>query len=338
MTLQLHTCKAGSETLLERELAGHGVSATESGSGWVLAAGPETSFLRLDPCFAVVSAQDVRDLRAASVNALAESLCSCFWGFYADERIDVEWPLLVADPVEQTDAVRLKSVTAEFKRRLRGKMSRVAKLASSQLPADAAPRRGFCLLLAASDRMIAGSRFRFWGQRRMRDDPAAPSRSYLKVEEAYAVLGCAPKSGETVVDLGAAPGGWSYSAAKRGAEVLAVDNGALKDGARSHPRVEHVRDDAFRYRPPAQRKVDWLFCDLIENPYRVLGDILVPWLEAGLCRRFIVNLKSGRHDPIELLDKVRADRQLGLAQHCSRLVVRQLYHDREEFTCAGAVD
>ena len=53
----------------------------------------------------------------------------------------------------------------------------------------------------------------------MADNPAAPSRSYLKIEEAYGILGREPAQGETVADLGAAPGGWSFSAAKRGAKV-----------------------------------------------------------------------------------------------------------------------
>src|SRR5690606_25054254 len=104
------------------------------------------------------------------------------------------------------------------------------------------------------------------GQRRMADDSLAPSRSYLKVEEAYVVLGREPAAGETVVDLGAAPGGWSYSAAKRGAQVIAVDNGPLKGGALDHPRIEHRREDAFGFRPPGGRAFDWLFCDLVEDP------------------------------------------------------------------------
>ena len=44
-------------------------------------------------------------------------------------------------------------------------------------------------------------------------------------------MGLEPMPGERVCDLGAAPGGWSYSAAKRGASVVAVDNGPLKGGA-----------------------------------------------------------------------------------------------------------
>jgi len=337
VALQLHTCKPQSEALLARELALHGLSDVQRESGWVLTEGDTCVRAGAQLCFAILSVDDAREVQAASVNALAEGLCACFWDLYRDERIDAPWPLVVAPSADRALAVRTKSVVSEFRQRLRGKMSRVAKLASEELPASVALCRGFCVLLAAENRAIVGSRFHFWGQRRMRDDPAAPSRSYLKVEEAYSVLGRAPTRDDAVVDLGAAPGGWSYSAAKRGAEVLAVDNGPLRQGALSHPRVRHLRRDAFGYRPPNDRAVDWLFCDLIENPYRVLGDILVPWVEAGLCRTFIVNLKFGKHDPVELLRKVQSGGRDGLDRHCSRLIVRQLYHNREEITCAGEV-
>ena len=134
----------------------------------------------------------------------------------------------------------------------------------------------------------------------MADDDLAPSRSYLKVEEAYVVLGREPAENETVCDLGAAPGGWSYSAAKRGATVVAIDNGPLKGGALDHPRIEHRCEDAFRYAPPDGRDVDWLFCDLVEEPHHVLQHIVEPWLARRWCRRFVVNLKFGRVDAVEI--------------------------------------
>ena len=40
-------------------------------------------------------------------------------------------------------------------------------------------------------------------------DRAPPSRAYQKLEEAFAWMGTAPRPGETCVDLGASPGGWT---------------------------------------------------------------------------------------------------------------------------------
>ncbi|HET7537569.1 MAG TPA: SAM-dependent methyltransferase, partial [Candidatus Didemnitutus sp.] len=184
------------------------------------------------------------------------------------------------------------------------------------------------------------------GQRRMADDPLAPSRSYLKIEEAFVVLGHEPAVGETVCDLGAAPGGWSYSAAKRGAQVIAIDNGPLKGGALNHPRIDHRREDAFKFEPsfakasegtaPARQRFDWMFCDLVEEPHHVMQHLIAPWVARGWCRRFVVILKFGRTDPLALLREVRAKGSpfAGVAN----LRIRHLYHDREEFTLVGEVN
>jgi 23S rRNA (cytidine2498-2'-O)-methyltransferase len=174
------------------------------------------------------------------------------------------------------------------------------------------------------------------GQRRMADDPLAPSRSYLKVEEAFVVFGREPAAGETVCDLGAAPGGWSYSAAKRGARVVAVDNGPLKGGALDHPLIEHRREDAFKFAVPDGEAFDWMFCDLVEDPHHVLNNLVAPWLERGWCRRFVVILKFGRTDPLALLREVRAPGAV-FARRAQNLRLRHLYHDREEFTLVGDV-
>ena len=169
----------------------------------------------------------------------------------------------------------------------------------------------------------------------MRDDPAAPSRSYLKVEEAYRLLGREPGEAETVVDLGAAPGGWSYSAARRGAVVTAVDNGPLKGIVGGMASVSHVREDAFVFRPPRGTTYDWLYCDVVEAPRRTLA-LVEKWVANRWCKAFIANLKIGRTDPMPLVQRVKAARY-PLRSACSRFVCRELYHDRRELTIAGSV-
>jgi 23S rRNA (cytidine2498-2'-O)-methyltransferase len=170
----------------------------------------------------------------------------------------------------------------------------------------------------------------------MADDDGAPSRSYLKVEESYGILGSEPRPGESVCDLGAAPGGWSYSAAKRGARVVAVDNGPLKGGALGNPMIEHRHADAFGFSPGKDNAYDWLFCDLLEDPDKVLRGIVEPWLSGGWCRRFVVNLKFGRVDPVALLGELRAAGS-PLAKFAPGARIVHLYHDREEFTVMGAI-
>ena len=171
----------------------------------------------------------------------------------------------------------------------------------------------------------------------MADDDAAPSRSYLKVEEAYIVLGREPQPEETVVDLGAAPGGWSYSAAKRGARVIAVDNGPLKGGALNHPLIEHRLEDAFKFQPAPGVVYDWLFCDLVEEPHHVMQNLVTPWLTNGWCRRFVVNLKFGHVDSLVLLAELRAKASV-FSTHAKKFHIRHMYHDREEFTVVGELN
>ena len=231
---------------------------------------------------------------------------------------------------------RIAAVESACGELLRKKLARVAKLATPDLPPGRGPQRGLFVCFTDFGRASVAREAFAHGPHRMADDPLAPSRSYLKVEEAYSVLGAAPCEGETAVDLGAAPGGWSYSAAKRGAQVIAIDNGPLKGGALGHPRIEHRREDAFRFQPAGGGRVDWLLCDLVEEPHHVLQHIVAPWLERGRCRRFVVNLKFGRVDAVALLRELRAPGS-PLPRFAPGALVLHLNHDREEFTVVGEV-
>jgi len=319
-TLALHIGQAGFEPFLAKEAG----SALEKGPGWVLAE-DDTSEL----CFAHLSLLEPVEVKAATLNALAGGVADYFRRTSRDERYETPWPLCFESAAIAGLGARCRGVQDAFRERL-SRMARVMKLAQEGRP-DLGERRGLFVYLTDFGRAFAARRARAGGQRRMADDAQAPSRSFLKVEEAYFVLGEAPAPGQTVADLGAAPGGWSYSAAKRGARVLAVDNGPLKGGASENPSITHAEEDAFRFRP--RPPVDWLFCDLLDDPRKVL-ELLRLWVEGRWCRRFIVNLKFGRHDPLLLLRDVFSERA-GIAPRCAILRARHLYHDREELTLAG---
>lgn len=347
----LFTCQAGFETLLARELAElHGLAPAEKGPGWVrgaavlqpTAGGTEPRLRHRatpDLAFAHLALLAPIELRGDSVNTLAGRIGEWFLASLRGERVEAAWPCVWLGPPEVVGlGRRIGAVEAAFAESLRKRLSRVARLASPELPRgrDAGPARGLFVYFADFGRVFVAREAEGYGQRRMADDDLAPSRSYLKVEEAYGLLGREPAAGETVCDLGSAPGGWSYSAAKRGARVVAVDNGPLKGGALGHPRIEHRREDAFRYRPPGSETFDWLFCDLVEEPHHVLQHIITPWLAGGWCRRLVVNLKFGRVDAVALLRELRT---LGapLRVQAPGARVRHLYHNREEFTVVGEV-
>jgi 23S rRNA (cytidine2498-2'-O)-methyltransferase len=75
---------------------------------------------------------------------------------------------------------------------------------------------------------------------------------------------------------------------------------------------------------------------LVEEPHHVLRSIVAPWLERRWCRRFVINLKLGRVDPIALLQELGAAGS-PLAAHGAGVLVRHLYHDRDEITALGGV-
>lgn len=329
MNNSLYTCQPGFENMLQEELEVSGVTIEKSGRGWVLAGQLEHP---ADLCFAHLVLQRVTPLDPAAVNAQGQQILDTFLAAVKDRRIDAKWPLLFrfADG-EKGLGQRVKKVEKVFQEKLKKRLGRVAKLADRAYPANGSVE-GLFVFFAGFDELYVTSDAFVLGPRRMADDPAAPSRSYLKTEEAFTVYGIEPHEGETVVDLGAAPGGWSYSAAKRGGMVTAIDNGPMKGGAKDHPRIQHQRADAFKFKPVDGGHFDWLLCDLVEEPHHVMR-LIRQWFENGWCRQFVINFKFGRADAVKLISEVRD----GLGDSCETLMIRHLFHDRDEFTIMGKV-
>jgi 23S rRNA (cytidine2498-2'-O)-methyltransferase len=330
----------GFEPLLARELPAAGLATEETGGGWVLAAstGADDGTRRLgDLCFAHFALLLPQEIHGDSVNALALRLAESSFENLRGEEIEGTWPCVFLSAPEQTGlGRRVTAVEKAFHQLFRKKLARIARLATPVLSAGRGYARGLIAYFADFGRVFVSREVWCAGQRRMADDRLAPSRSYLKIEEAYVAMGREPATGDSVCDLGASPGGWSYSAAKRGARVLAVDNGPLKGGALNHALIEHRREDAFKYAPPRGSVFDWMFCDLVEDPHQVLSNLILPWLSRGWCRRFVVVLEFGRTDALGLLREVRgADSPFTL--YARHLRVHHLFHNREEFTVVGEV-
>jgi 23S rRNA (cytidine2498-2'-O)-methyltransferase len=179
------------------------------------------------------------------------------------------------------------------------------------------------------------------GVRRLRRLAGAPSRSGVKLQEAFLAFLTPTERHLTfagrprAVDLGAAPGGWTFVLRSLGAEVFAVDHGALAPELADDPLVIHVRADAFTYEPPVP--VDWLCCDVVDKPARVV-ETLARWLRRRWAARAIFNLKlpmKQRHAAV-VDARARFFRTLGPRAEEYTFSVKQLYHDREEVTCYAA--
>lgn len=159
----------------------------------------------------------------------------------------------------------------------------------------------------------------------------APSRSTLKLEEAFKEW-LKPgderlAAGMTACDLGAAPGGWTYQLVKRDVYVTAVDNGPMNGDLMASGLVDHVQADAYHYTP--KNPVDWLACDMVDSPKRVMA-LVCRWLQQGLAQRAICNLKLPMKKRGEEIDNCR---QLFFDSLPDGVIdMKQLYHDRKEIT------
>lgn len=173
---------------------------------------------------------------------------------------------------------------------------------------------------------------------RLKFPSKAPSRSTLKLDEAFQTF--IPDSekdkrlasGMHAVDLGACPGGWTYQLVIRGMFVQAIDNGAMDDSLMQSGQVKYFARDGFKYQP-AKKNVDWLVCDMIEQPQKV-ANLMAKWLANGWCKEAIFNLKlpmKQRYDSVKSAQNIIND-ILEKQQLKYQFQAKHLYHDREEVT------
>ncbi len=199
------------------------------------------------------------------------------------------------------------------------------------------------LLWSAGDRVQLGMSFPGnrselpGGIRRLRFPHAAPSRSTLKLEEAWhefvprEAWGERLGEGMQAADLGAAPGGWTWQLVQRGMHVYAIDNGPMDKALMASGQVEHLREDGFTWEPPY--RLDWLVCDIVDKPSRVEA-MVERWLVRRWCREAVFNLKlpMKRRWPEVASCLERLASALEAAGVPAEIACRHLYHDREEVT------
>ncbi|MCF7221919.1 23S rRNA (cytidine(2498)-2'-O)-methyltransferase RlmM [Marilutibacter chinensis] len=346
-------CRAGFEPELAAELAeraaalGHaGFPRTVRGSGFVEFIGEDAAQLaRRLPFASLIFARqkllrlaelrgvDSRD-RIGPIHAALDA------GIVRDRDGAPFGELWVEHP--DSDAARpLSGLARSFGNALRPALRKAGWLSAREQPR--LPRLHVVLL--AGDHLVLGRSHPGdsapWPQGipRLRMHPQAPSRSALKLEEALLTLldddqrGELLRDGLTGADLGAAPGGWTWVMLRHGVRMTAIDNGPLRaasfeDGLFESGRLEHLRADGFRWQPA--QPLDWMVCDMVEQPRRV-AERMATWLREGWCRQTIFNLKlpmKKRWDETRLCLEL-FESQVGKPV---QIRARQLYHDREEIT------
>ena len=174
------------------------------------------------------------------------------------------------------------------------------------------------------------------GIARLKFPAGAPSRSTLKLEEAFSVF-LGPQWRDrlqdchTGVDLGASPGGWTWQLVNQGMHVYAIDNGPMDEALMATTQVDHQQADGFLWKP--DRYVDWVVCDMVEKPARV-AFLMYEWLHERHARYAMFNLKLPMRKRFAQWQEIREFLETRIAQEHPKAELRakHLYHDREEIT------
>ncbi|MBI4389567.1 MAG: hypothetical protein HY580_05250 [Nitrospinae bacterium] len=352
----LFVCRAGYETVLREEIAeriGKPGRPAGFGKGWraqdgvVLFPQPDA-----DARNALASGEFVfeRQRLPEASPVLADSIKTFAQAVIQDhfppiDRSDLPWTLHAFTPdVEEFKSLRPrvknieKALLEKLKKRF-GRMRRRYAPAQTLGGTDAYLVVQLCMDLPGRAYLSIGPKTPLihpfpGGEQRMSFDPRSPSRSYLKLSEAVSRLRETPLAGQTAVDLGAAPGGWSCFLLKAGCRVTAVDRGPMKikDLSSLPGELKIVGTDGMRFAPEDDlRPFDWMCCDMLRPPRQTL-ELLEKWIARSWMKRFVVNVKLPQKNPLAL---VREAEELLAKQDLDFYKIKQLYHDRDEITLMG---
>ncbi len=324
----LFTTRAGSEQDLVEELALSGITSVVRAPGLVDSRGaPTFDDGTVDATFARQGFRLRGTLTGETPALLARTFAS-----RAASLASAETPLALSVFAPDSDeGNRLASMAEEIEQ------TALLALANRKLvPLSSATREGALVVqgailssgeLAFGDVQGAVLLSPFGGGRaRMAVAGDRPSRAARKVEEALHWLGTSPAAGEVCVDLGAAPGGWSWALLDKRCRVIAIDPAEMHPDVAAHPKLTHEKASAFGYVPP--ETVDWLFCDMAWRPLEV-AQMLAKWARKGYARTLVSNIKLPMKKKAEVVREVR---EIVHGGGWRRVRTRQLYHDRDEIT------
>ncbi len=177
------------------------------------------------------------------------------------------------------------------------------------------------------------------GARHFAQTPEQISRAEFKLLEALEFFGVSlPETGR-VLDLGAAPGGWTRLLLEAGLQVVAVDPANLDPRLRGHPRLEHYRgyaEDYLESAIKAHKRFDLIVNDMrmdARDAARLLGQASVCLQRDG----FVISVFKLPHATPDFHPVPTLKQALNLlSKHYSIVQARQLFHNRQEVTVVTA--
>ena len=133
-----------------------------------------------------------------------------------------------------------------------------------------------------------------------------PNRAYLKLWEALTLLEKYPTVGDTALDLGASPGGWTYVMHSLGATVTAVDKALLDPKIMSLPRVQCLQQSAFALDPATlEETYDWVLSDIACYPNRAYA-LIMKWIASGQAKQMIFTIKLQGKTELAVIEQLKS--------------------------------
>ena len=285
---------------------------------------------------------EAREVRAASINAWADSIVQAVAGVLPDDRpwrLHL-WPRYGEGRAGENRCRLIRESLVERLKKRRRHLLRSLRETTDAFDAETSlvqvllvsPEEGWLSVCAAPEPQHQRALLSTFvaGEVPVAEDKSAPSRAFAKLVEAEQRLGLRIGHGETCVDLGASPGSWSYVALQRGAEVIAVDRSELREDLMEDRKLRFVKGDAFKFKPDGV--VDWLLCDVIAAPQRNM-DLLVEWLREKRMRKFVVTVKFKGSAEYPLLDQLKRE----AAPLCWEFRLTRLSANKNEVCAFGVV-
>ena len=131
-----------------------------------------------------------------------------------------------------------------------------------------------------------------------------------------------PGPDDHVLDLGAAPGSWTWAIAKLGAQVTAVDKADLDPSIAGMTQVKFEQKSAFSLTPGDYDHITWLISDIVCYPDR-LYDLVTNWIDHSMVGHMICTIKLQGDSDHDKIDQFAA---------IPNSVVKHLYHNKHEVT------
>jgi len=154
------------------------------------------------------------------------------------------------------------------------------------------------------------------------DKEFPPNRAYLKLWEVFTTQQLKIKQDDCALEIGAAPGGWSWVLSQYFKKVYTFDRADLAPQVKKIKNITHVQGDAFKISPDDFKDVTWFFSDLICTPEKI-HETIEFWLAHSRVRNFVCTIKFKGDTPFEVIDKL-------LKIPDSKIV--RLYHNKNEVT------